>query len=477
MKSSVLQLFTGFIAGCAAMTAQANVKEEKKAAPEIEAQEIGPKAPETEVKQEPSITLAEAQKLATQFNPKLRNIEEVIYQADKMIQKAWSRLAPNLTANASITRNQNEITMGIPDFSEFDITDPTAELETEEIVIQELWDKNFGFSINMKLLNPRSIPGIKMAYNHADQTRLQAQVQKNNLLFAVTSTYYQVHSLKKMILAAEENLAMAEQFLMHSETRKKLGQATRIDVLRAELQVMDAKKELANWEDAKIAAKTALAYLIGVRGEFFIAEPDPIVEVEKSLDALTEHALAKRVELKEAEIAQRFSEWRRTESLMQWLPVFDVTYLWNWNSAAGFSGEKDSWMIIFGATWNLFEGGGRIADFQTRKSEIRMAQNNIEQAALDIREEVDKGHQDVRKKRRNVETAKKQVELAEENHHLVTRQYEVGLVSSLDVLDASRELAAKRQAHVREHLEYEISILSLKKAIGEYYSLALVPSR
>ena len=84
-------------------------------------------------------------------------------------------------------------------------------------------------------------------------------------------------------------------------------------------------------------------------------------------------------------------------------------------------------------------------------------------------------YQEVVQRHRNVDLAEKQVALAEENHTLISRQYQVGIVSSLDVLDASTELATKRITQVLERLQYDIAVLKLRKAAGEYSALALVP--
>ena len=57
-------------------------------------------------------------------------------------------------------------------------------------------------------------------------------------------------------------------------------------------------------------------------------------------------------------------------------------------------------------------------------------------------------------------------------HHLVRRQFEVGLATSLDLATASTELAAQRNAQVLEQLMFEINALALNKSIGDYHALS-----
>jgi outer membrane protein TolC len=432
----------------------------------------GPSAPAPQV-----ITLAEAQQLAVRRNPGSKNLGELVYQADMRIRGAWSLLLPHLSANGSVTRNQREVALEFPDFSAFDPADPTAPLPTSETVIQEQWGQSFGFTANMTLFDPRSIPLIKNTHDSADLARLTAKRRKNDLLYAVTAAYYQVHSMSEMIAAAEENLALAEELERVSTARVEAEQGTRIDILRAELQVFGARKELDNASDALQLAKSALAHLIGHRGDFNVAGPGRVESVEGDLGALTDRALADRVELGEAALAETIAARSKTETWMKWLPAFDVTYDWSWSSAEGFSGEHDQWMLIFGARWSLFEGGGRIAELKSRESQVRMARNDLEQAKLDIRADVEQAFVDVGQRQRNVELAEKQTALARENQRLVDQQYRAGIATSLDAQDAATELHSQRITRVLERLQYDIAQLALRRAVGEYHSLAAVDPR
>ncbi len=133
-------------------------------------------------------------------------------------------------------------------------------------------------------------------------------------------------------------------------------------------------------------------------------------------------------------------------------------------------------MLIFGAKWDLFLGGSRAIEYKMKQSQIRMTKNNIEQIALDIRSDVEKRYLEVTQRERNIEILDRQVSLAEENYTLVSKQFEAGLVSSLDVVNASTELASKRITTVYERLMFELAILTLRKSVGEYSSLSLVPA-
>ena len=283
--------------------------------------------------------------------------------------------------------------------------------------------------------------------------------------------------MQEMIAVARDNLTLAEQLERVSAERLEAGLGNKIDLLRAELQVARARKELDNAKDAHRLAKLALSHLIGFEGRLTIAGPERVASVDGELDALSDRALTDRVDLREAALAETIAERSETETWMKWLPVFDVTYDWSWSSAEGFTGEHDQWILIFGARWSLFEGGGRIAELKAKQSQARMVRNDIQQLRLDIRAQVEQAFLDVERQRRNVELADKQNALAEENQRLVDKQYRAGAATSLDALDAATELHNQRVTRVIERLKYDVAMLSLSKAIGEYHSLSAVEPR
>ncbi len=414
----------------------------------------------------PVLTLAEAQTKALDNNPTMRNLDEQLVQARATVRKAWARLLPQLSATGQIVRNQEEIALEMPAGMP-----GGAGVTSERIVIQEKWGKGFGFSASMPILNAQAFPAIKIADRFADRSRHSATHSKNELLFLVTTSYYQVASASRLVDVQNEVLASAQRFLRQSEALMRVGQGTELDVARAELRVMDAKKSLADAHDTLTLAKSALGYLIGVEGSFSVTDvPMPRPE-EKSRGAYVEEAFSDRKDLQSAHIAVDIAELDKRATYMKWVPVFDVTYTWNWNSAAGFGGDNAVWMLIFGARWNIFDGGARFAELDEKRSQIRVAKNNLDQLELDIKQQIDEALVELEKRARNVDLAKKQVELAQKTNHMVSRRYEVGLATSLDVLSAHTDLSTKRTSEVLEQLRYEIAVLALKKAAGDYNEL------
>ena len=65
-----------------------------------------------------------------------------------------------------------------------------------------------------------------------------------------------------------------------------------------------------------------------------------------------------------------------------------------------------------------------------------------------------------------LETLKKEVALAEENYRITSKQYGVGLATSLDVNTAVNTLNQVRTQLIDQTYAYQVSLLALDRAIG-----------
>lgn len=417
-----------------------------------------PTATAQEVPDTPVISLDEAHRLARQNSYRLKNLEEALEQARNLQWRAFAILLPNLSAEGNITLNDKEIS--------FEMPDPNTGA-TESVVFQERWTRHFGATANITLFNAQSIPLIQSADDNIEATRQMNQHQQNELLFAVSAAFYGLRSATEAVAIAREDHVNAREFQRMALARKRVGQALQIEVHRADILVMEAEKQLENTRDGVTLARTGLGYLIGVQGDFLIEEPSRPDDVNLALDDLQAMALETRPDLKAARYLVEINQRERSRTWMQWLPSFDATFNFNWDSVAGFAGENHSWRLIFGARWDLLSGGQRIADMYQADSRIRQAENDLLQMERDAMEDVERKFIEIRKRRRNVEMAGKQLTLAEENHRLSEKMYGQGLATRLELLDATTTLSRARRNLAIESLSRDLAVLELKKAVGQ----------
>lgn len=404
------------------------------------------------------ITLDTAMEMALRNNPSIKTMQERIHQASQQINRAWAILLPNIDANASWTRNDQEISLSMPG--------PDGSMISS--VMQEKNASHYGVNASITVFNARAYPLVKYAYLYADQAGLQTSQTTNDLLVAVVAAYYEVEAAKRAVGVARATVRNAEEFQRLSQGMKKVGQATRIDLLRAESQFLDAQNMLANARDAVDLAKTGLAALINQVGNFDIARPEVFEPVSTQLDSLLVMARDQRRDLQAARLNVKMADRLRQDVLTQWIPSVNLNYGWQWNSSTGFGGDNDSWNVELAASWSILQGGARRAEYKIQQSELRIAENDLKQMELDIHKEIENNLLNLKTSARSLELIWQQHELVEETHRLVRRQYEVGMATSLDLQNVAEELAQIRQRLVIESLNNASAALLLNKSAGVY---------
>lgn len=421
------------------------------------------------------LTLAQARALALAHHPQIKAQAEAVTQAEVLRWRAWAILLPRVFLEGSITRNDKEMSLEFPDFVGLVDAVVAQRLGQEAAppspgqatVIQELWGQHFGFTASIPIFNAQSIPLVRMAYDNIEAARLQARFQRSQLAYAVSAAYYGAHAGAEDVRIAQDNLHTAQEFLRLAERLQSVGTGLRIDALKAQIAVAGAEKAVADALDRLRLARASLAYLTGRREPFVTVAPPAPTPRPLELGQLQRSALEERLDLRAARIQANMALRDREQTWAKFVPSFDLTYNYSWDSATGFGGEHESWRLIFGAKWTLLEGGDRIAELDQKASLLRQAGYQLDGLVLSIREEVEKAAVAIEGRQRNLQLVAKQLALAEESHRLVSTQYASGLATGVELLDATTTLSVARRAQVLEALQHQLAWLTLDRALGQ----------
>ena len=405
-----------------------------------------------------TVSIEEALALAARNNPDLMNVDEQLLQAQASYEQAWAMVLPAAGAEYQITWNEEEVAFAMPGMA-------------EEIVVVPDRQDTMSFYATTKLFDASAFATIRQADQGKELTGHSARQARSDLLVGVASAYYQAEAQRKLIEVARLNFENAREFKRLTDARNELGMNTKIDVLRSEQGLLDAEKELEDAKDAFGLALLALAHLVGETNVFDIAEPPRPEMVGVEPDQLVDIALSNREDYRAQREALGLAETGKVVTAAKFLPTVDLTYSYSKSAEAGLSGDESS-MVILGAKWSILEGGSRMAQLKIDESNIRVESNNLRALELEISEDVQEALTEVKKSERNVKLAEKQVEIAEESYRSLNRQYEVGLASSLDVIDAFTMLGNARNGLVIERLMLDLSVLNLNRAVGALYDIA-----
>jgi outer membrane protein TolC len=327
-----------------------------------------------------------------------------------------------------------------------------------------------------QVLSLQQFADYRKAGAMAAVARARAEVAARGLVVTVVRSYYAVLAAERKHanagIAAEE----AAQFLSLSQKLEAGGEAAHSDVLKAQLQSNDRKRNLEDSQVELLNSRLELAVLIlpSVTDSFKLAddlgEQPPLPQL-----AEVQEAAAQTPELRAAMASVRASHAEVNASRAAHLPslALDVFYGIDANQFAtrsegvGSQGVRNLGYAA-SATLNIPVFNWGATESKVRQSLIRLDQAMLEltvaqKQALANAEEF---YHEADAASAAVATLGQSVEIATESLRLTNLRYQAGESTVLEVVDAQNTLNTARNAYVDGSLRYRLALANLQTLTG-----------
>ncbi|HEX6306658.1 MAG TPA: TolC family protein [Longimicrobiales bacterium] len=291
----------------------------------------------------------------------------------------------------------------------------------------------------------------------AQWTSLETRVSVVGAYFGSVLAHAQVRTLEEAHEAARGHVRQAESLV-------KQGMVTRSDALLAQVKAGEIETQLIEARGAASLVKRQLALLLGTPDDTSFALPEELPAAKRVFaldDAVVQPAAGSvadagaevRADVRAARSAHAASraDVRRARSL--WLPRLNGVARYDWNSPDAPFGGRENWSVGVMASWTPFAGGGQLADLRAAsgREEVSRAQAEAARAQAELDVAARSNAWAVALERLRI--AGDAVAQSVEAHRIVTRKYEGGLATVVELLAAS---AAETEAQLREaHARYD----------------------
>lgn len=293
----------------------------------------------------------------------------------------------------------------------------------------------------------------------------------------VRVAYYHVLLAEQEIRVAEAAVELLQKELEDNQRRFNAGTVPRFNVLRAEVELANARPRVSRARNAHRIAKNQLVNLLGYRVPGDVWDDIPLT-LNGTLDAPrfalgVPEALARALEHRAELTAARLAEHLRREEMISaragYLPRLQG-YAGYGARKSSFSSELDAtvhgWEVGVQATWNVFDGAltrGKVAEAGAQLEKARLQTDDlIRRIELEVRV----AYSALVEAWEVMESQKKVVEQAEEALRLARARADAGTGTQLDVLSAQTALTEARTTDVRARHDYAVALARLERAIG-----------
>ena len=211
-----------------------------------------------------------------------------------------------------------------------------------------------------------------------------------------------------------------------------------------------------------------LARTVGLSEMVGVLEPTPAQAVESAYTSLLDQAYAHRQDLRAQNLAVRVASERKNMVLTRYFPQVNAQFSYPRLDPETFANRDEFWTLFVNLRWPLFDGGNRELDLLEANETLSQTKLRVTELEKQIRVEVREALLSVETLHATLETLHKEVALARENYEMTSKQYRVGLSTSLDVNTALNALNQVRTQLIDQTYTHQIALLNLDNAIGVF---------
>lgn len=320
------------------------------------------------------------------------------------------------------------------------------EHETKIQVIQPLINTDIHFNKKIKL-------GMMLA----EKTDLDAY--KRHLVKEIKVSYYNVLKSIQLLEFLQNTKRLAEENLRVNEKLFQNNKLTRDKIFRAVAELSKIEQQIAVAEkDNKIAS----AYF-----NFLLNRPlDSEILIENEVETIlllsidnmtiaTENALERREEISKLGILEDISATAVRMNQMKRLPEILLAADYGFQGARyRFTGEDDFVIASAVLRWNLFHGFQNRHQIRQSQIDERIIRSKKEEAKELVKLEVIQSWYELQAVSRAVTSAEKEYEATRLAFEIVDKQYNTGMVSLLEYLDARTTMVGAGTNKITSRYEY-----------------------
>ncbi len=413
----------------------------------------------------PDITLEQALAAADRRNVTLNAARLEVDKADAQLAQAWALVLPGVQASLQYTHMDHEDTLDFSDsLAGLGMTLP----DTEPMLVNPQEKLMGSIQAGMPLVNAQSWYTISAAKKGVEVARLSVEDGRQQLLLGVAQTYFMGVMAHSLIELREQQVLSSAQHLKFAGARYNVGTGLKIDVIRAETDLAQARQELLAAHLAFDNVRDALATLTGMDGLPVPVERRDIEPPRGDEDRLVKKAIAHRDDIKARKAMIGLMEKQLDASWMQFIPTLDVGWQLQYQfteMAQMGSTDRSRWALVFTLSVPIYNQF-RYGDLDYKRASLRQAVLREEDASRNLAAEVRKARRDYLTKLSSAEIAERQIRLADEALKLVEASFAAGTGTSLDVTDARKTVAAANLNMVITQLEAQVALLVLLRNVG-----------
>jgi outer membrane protein TolC len=306
------------------------------------------------------------------------------------------------------------------------------------------------------------------------QSRAKAEIAARGLVVTVTQAYYGLIVAQRKYATAQRGDTEAQRFLKISQDLQNGGEVARADVVKANIQAQQRRRDLQEAQLGMQHSRLDLAVMIFPDWNQNFSVVDDL-QTPEPLPAFAEVQVAGKKnnpELGAALAALAVANHQVTAAWGGLLPSLTVDYFYGIDSnkfATRVNGVRDlGYSTVATLQIPIFNWG---AD----RSKLKQAELRRDQASLELSHEqrqllshLQQFYEEANMAKSEMESLANSAEMAADSLRLVNLRYQAGESTVLEIVDAQNTMIQARNAYDDGQVRYRVAIANLQTLTGSF---------
>lgn len=375
----------------------------------------------------------------------------------------------------------------------FDLNDNKKKTNSENFVYNPSYEPDFSASISQPLLRNagRRVNeyAIRIAEYNSRIADAQTKLKAIYIISYVDRYYWKLYAAKRLLDVRKQQYELAKALYDETAVQVNVGTKAEIEMIRTRAGIAERLEAIINAENNLMDIERTLKQMLNKSGLEIesptalipMTDPDPIHYEIKS-DEMVSKAMENRMELLELEfqLAQDGDSINYFKN--QTLPSMTLGYKYNMNGLGSTRG--DSYDLLSENDFHDHSIGLQIsipigndsAKSRLRQARYERAQRLVsrESKRAQIKTDVLRQIDTLEANWQRILACRQTTILKDEQYKAEKRLYDIGMVTSTDVLDAQTNLADAQRNEISALAEYQIALVDLAYATGTLLGAAKI---
>ena len=338
-----------------------------------------------------------------------------------------------------------------------------------------LWTKGIGnthangLTASLPIFTGGKLKGtIKQAKANYQYNEVGVQRTYNEMRSTVTDGYFNMLQADNIQKLSAESVTRLEDHLKNVQAQYDVGVVAKVDVLRSQVELANAKQTLIQAENSYQVAEANMNKIVGLPMDTNLKLDNLLVynAYDKNMDDCLAYAAEHRPELMQAKYNVDAAKGALMVARSGHMPQVAASATQQWYDSNWPGDENGNWGVGVNVSMNVFDTGVTLSKIHGAEADLKKAEetyrNTVDSVNLDVR----RNYLGLREAEKRISTTKLAVEQADEDYRIAQLRYMSGVGTNTDVLDAQVALTQAKTNYTKALYDYNTSKTALETSIG-----------